>query len=27
MGCSEILQTPLSPGTLERILEKYLITN
>lgn len=27
MGCSEILQTPLSPGTLEGILEKYLIIN
>jgi len=27
IGCSEILQTPLGPGTLEGILEKYLFTN
>ena len=26
IGCSEILQTPLSPGTLEEILLKYLNT-
>lgn len=24
LGCSEILQTPLGPGTLEGILHKYL---
>jgi len=27
LGCSEILQTPLSQGTFEGILHKYLIIN